>query len=75
MNLEEPINDVADQPSTWMTQLDKRGASEMDLDNVTEQPPTRTDPLGKRAKQVTNPVRLDNTNECQYCIKFYPGTT
>ncbi|KAG1885141.1 hypothetical protein F4604DRAFT_1676540 [Suillus subluteus] len=57
MNLEEPMSDVADQPSTWTTQLDKRGASEMDLDNVTDQPPT--DPLGKRAKQVTDAVLPD----------------
>ncbi|KAG2075620.1 hypothetical protein BDR04DRAFT_1149955 [Suillus decipiens] len=47
MNVKESLNNVAGQPSTWATQSDKRGTSQMDLD----QPPTRTALLEKREKQ------------------------
>ncbi|KAG1721361.1 uncharacterized protein EDB91DRAFT_1088469 [Suillus paluster] len=57
MNLEERFNDVTGQPSTWMTRLGKRETSQMDLDDVTGQPPTA--PLDKREKRVTNPVLPD----------------
>ncbi|KAG2137121.1 uncharacterized protein EDB93DRAFT_1253734 [Suillus bovinus] len=55
MNVEESLNNVAGQPSTWATRSDKRGTSQMDLD----QPPTRTAPLEKREKRVTDPVLPD----------------
>ncbi|KAG1723514.1 hypothetical protein EDB19DRAFT_1916073 [Suillus lakei] len=53
--MDQSLNNVAGQPSTWVTQSDKRGTSQMDLD----QPPTRTAPLEKREKRVTNPVLPD----------------
>ncbi|KAG2752470.1 hypothetical protein P692DRAFT_20871946 [Suillus brevipes Sb2] len=53
--MDESLNNVAGQPSTWVTRSDKRGTSQMDLD----QPPTRTAPLEKREKRVTNPVLPD----------------